>query len=248
MKIDLTGQTALVTGAGRGIGEACARALADSGALVWVNDINPAEAAATASRIGGLPLPGDVAEPGDWLCPVLERGVLHALIHNAGYDLDTPVGQTDRTAFDRLLKVQLSGPFEITQRLLEPLKQAQGAAVIHIASVHARATNPAMAAYAASKGGQVAMVNSLAQDLGPHQIRALAVSPGFIDTSLLDDWVNASNDPAALRASVDALHPLGRVGTPEDIGNLIVFLASPLARFINATNIVIDGGLTTRLF
>ncbi len=131
-----------------------------------------------ADKIGGMVLPGDVAEPGRWLQPAIDRGVLHVLVHNAGYDLATPVGGTDRTVVDQLLRVQLSGPFEITQRLLPCLKAADGAAVIHIASVHGRATNAEMGAYAAAKGGQIAMVNALARDLGPFKIRALSVSPG----------------------------------------------------------------------
>jgi len=193
-------------------------------------------------------LPGDVAEPGDWLLPAIQHGVLHALVHNAGYDLATPVGTTDRTSFDRLLRVQVSGPFEMTQRLLQPLKNANGAAVVHIASVHARATNPDTSAYAAAKGALVAMVRSMAQDLGPDKIRTLTVSPGFTDTHLFEDYIHSSPDPEATRAFAKGLHPLGRIGTPKDIGDLVTFLVSPYAEFINATDVVVDGGLSARLF
>lgn len=248
MTIDHSGKTSLVTGAGSGIGAACARALADSGSFVWVNDIDPHKAAKVADEIGGLPLSGDVAEPGPWLQPAIDRGELHTLVHNAGYDVATEVGKTDRDAFDRLLKVQLSGPFEMTQRLLVSLKNAQGATIIHIASVHARATNPEMSAYAAAKGGLVAMINSMAQDLGKFRIRVLTVSPGFIDTVLIDQWADATPDPEGTRQFANSLHPLGRIGRPEDVGSLVSFLASPYAEFINATNVVIDGGLSTRLF
>ncbi len=248
MKIDLTGKTALVTGAGSGIGAACARFLAEVGALVWVNDLDADRASLVASQIGGRALPGNVAEPGPWLNPLIAHGELHGLVHNAGYDMLSPVGSTDRADFDQLLRVQLTGPFEITQRLLPALQAANGAVVIHIASVHARATNPDTSAYAAAKGGQVAMINSMAQDLGKFGIRVLAVSPGFVDTGLIDAWAQSTPDPAATREFANGLHPLGRIGTPEDIAAFVTFLASPYAEFINATNLVIDGGLTTRLF
>lgn len=247
MEIQLNGKTALVTGAGSGIGAACAKALAEAGAFTWVNDIDAEKASNVAQAIGGRALAGDVAQPGDWLDPVVDRGALHVLVHNAGYDLTTEVGKTDRPVFDRLLGVQLAGPFEMTQRLLEPLKRADGAVVIFISSVHAVATNAGMSAYAASKGGQVAMVHSLAQDLGEFKIRALAVSPGFIQTPLMDDWVNGSADPAATRSFAEKLHPMGRIGTPEDVASLVAFLASPLAEFINGTNVVVDGALCARL-
>jgi NAD(P)-dependent dehydrogenase (short-subunit alcohol dehydrogenase family) len=248
MNIDLSGKSALVTGAGRGIGAACARALAQAGAFVWVNDLDAGSSEAVAQEVHGKALVGDVAKPGAWLAPVLESGALHVLVHNAGYDLSTPVGSTEQASFDRLLQVQLSGPFAITQFLIEPLKLAQGAAVIHIASVHAGATNSEMSAYAAAKGGQVAMVNSLAQDLGPFGIRALCVSPGFISGTLMDEWVASTPDPGETLSFASKLHPMGRIGTPEDVASLVAFVASPLGEFINGTNLVIDGGLSAKLF
>lgn len=248
MIIDLGGKAALVTGAGSGIGAGCARSLAEAGALVWVNDLDPNKAEAVAAEIGGKALPGDVAEPSDWLQPVIEGGALHALVHNAGYDLITRVGATDRAAIDRLLGVQISGPFEITQRLLGSLRQANGAAVVHIASVQAHASNPDASGYAAAKGGLVSMVRSMAQDLGPDRIRVLTVSPGFIDTYLFDAYLESTEDPDATKAFAYGLHPLGRIGTPKDVGDLVTFLVSPYAEFINAANLVIDGGLTARLY
>jgi NAD(P)-dependent dehydrogenase (short-subunit alcohol dehydrogenase family) len=241
IEIDLSGKVALVTGAGRGIGLGCARALARAGAFVWVNDLDAEAARRAADEIGGKPLPGDVANPSDWLNPAIERGVLHILVHNAGYDFPTPMGATDMAAFDRLHRVQISGPFAITQMLFEQLKAANGAATIYIASVHATITEPLASAYAGGKAAQIAMVRGLALELGEHKIRALAVSPGYVDTALV-----AASDLSS--AEIDALHPMGRMGQPEDIGNLVAFLASPLAEFVNGTNVIIDGALTARLY
>jgi len=247
MTINFQGKTALVTGAGSGIGAACAHKFAQCGAYVFVNDIDPVRAESVAKEIGGTALAGDVASPGAWLDPVLERGELHALVHNAGYDLATRMGSTEMAAFDRLHRIQISGPFEMTQLLLPVLRAANGAIVIFVASVHGIATEPETSAYAAAKGALIAMVRSLCQDLGPDRIRALTVSPGYVDTPLLDLWMGSTPDPAATRAHAESLHPLGRMGQPEEIASLIAFLASPYAEFINGTNIVIDGGLTARL-
>jgi NAD(P)-dependent dehydrogenase (short-subunit alcohol dehydrogenase family) len=248
MRIDLKGKNCLVTGAGSGIGRGCARLLAEAGAFVWVNDLEEASAKRVAKEVGGEALPGDVALPGDWLKPVLDRGTLHALIHNAGYDLTTRVGQTERSEFERLLAIQVTGPFEMTQRLLPSLRKANGASVIHIASVHAIATVAEMSAYSACKGALVSMVRSMAQDLGADKIRALAVSPGYVDTPLLEEWIQSTPDPKKTREHAEQLHPLGRIGTPEDIAALVTYLVSPLAEFINGTNVVIDGGLTSHLW
>ncbi len=247
MQIELANKTALVTGAGSGIGRGCAFALASAGAFVFVNDLDKDRAQAVADEVGGHALVGDVAEPGWWLDTVLARGPLHVLVHNAGYDLYTPVGETDMAAFKRLHEVMLSGPYDMVQLLLPSLKAANGAAVIFISSVHAQATTPNCSAYAAAKGGQVSMVRSMCQDLGPLGIRALSVSPGYVDTPLIRQWLDGSPDPAALLAKTKKLHPMGRIGTPEDVGSLVAFLASPLAEYINGVNLMIDGGLTARL-
>jgi NAD(P)-dependent dehydrogenase (short-subunit alcohol dehydrogenase family) len=106
---------------------------------------------------------------------------------------------------------------------------------------------PNITAYAAAKGAVVAMGRSLAQELGPFGIRVNTISPGFMDTPLLRRWIEGEPDPAATVARVNSYHPLGRIGTPEDLGHLVTFLASDHAGFISGANIVLDGGLTTRL-
>jgi meso-butanediol dehydrogenase/(S,S)-butanediol dehydrogenase/diacetyl reductase len=248
MNIDLSGKTALVTGAGTGIGESCARCLSECGAFVWVNDLEADRAHQVAKDIKGQALIGDVAQDGPWLQPVLDHGQLHVLVHNAGYDLPSPISDLDPAEFNRLIAVQVTGPTQITRQLLPALKAAQGAAIIHIASVHALVTEPAMSAYAACKGALVSMVRGMAQDLGPDQIRVLAVSPGYIQTALLEQWIESRPAPETTRAASHALHPLGRMGTPQDIGNLVAFLASPLAEFMTGTNVVIDGALSACLY
>lgn len=240
------GRSALVTGAGRSIGEACARALSASGHHVWVNDIDEAEVIRVAGDVRGSAAVGDVTTPSEWIGPVLKGGPLHVLVHSAGYDLETPLADGDVDAFDRMLRLQMSAPFELTSRLLPLLTKARGAAVIFISSVQGGQTYPRMAAYAGAKAGQLGMVKSLALELGAAKIRVLAVAPGYIDSRLMEAWIQSTKNPTETRAHADALHPLGRIGTPADVGALVAFLASPAAAFINGTNIVIDGGLSAR--
>lgn len=238
---------ALVTGGGRGIGAACARALADDGYHVWVNDLDADAAADVAHEIKGVAIPGDVAAPRTWLGPLLvTHGALGVLVHCAGFDVETALHETSLRDFDRLHRVMVRAPFELGSMLLPKLRAAHGASIIFISSVQASQTYPRLAGYAAAKAAQIGMVKSLALELGSEQVRVLAVSPGYIDTRLMDAWAETMPDPAAARAEADALHPLGRIGKPSDVGALVAFLASPAAEFINGTNIVIDGGLAAR--
>jgi NAD(P)-dependent dehydrogenase (short-subunit alcohol dehydrogenase family) len=242
MRIDLSNRAFLVTGAGSGIGEACARTIAGAGGMVWVNDLNAAAAERVATSIAGASaMPGDVANP-DWTSPIEE---LHGIVHCAGYDAYSPIGETDMELFERLHRVMVSGPFDMTQRLL-PKLQREGC-IVFVASVHAIATEPGTSAYASAKGAQVSMTRSMALDLGPRRIRVLSVSPGYVDTPLLRRWIDGAADPVQTRAHAESVHPLGRLGKPEDIAQLVTFLLSPLAEFVNATNVVIDGGLTAQL-
>jgi NAD(P)-dependent dehydrogenase (short-subunit alcohol dehydrogenase family) len=172
---------------------------------------------------------------------------LHVLVNNAGVNLFKGMQETTATEWNAIFAVDSTGVYLVTRAALPLLTTAQGASVINIASVHATLTVANMTAYAAAKGAVLAMGRSLAQELGPLGIRVNTISPGFMDTPLLQSWLQAQPDPVAAMARVNSYHPLGRIGTPEDIGRLATFLASDLAGFMTGANLVLDGGLTTRL-
>ena len=256
MDIQLNQRVALVTGAGEGIGRGCALALAEAGADVVVNDVNPVTGQATAAEIQkmgrrSLFAQADVSDARAVQAMVeavqREFGVLHVLLNNAGFNLFKNLEQTSLEEWDRIMSVDLRGIYLVTRGMLPLLKIARGASVVNIASVHAQATIADITAYAAAKGGVVSMGRSLAQELGKQGIRVNTISPGFVRTPLLDRWLNSEPDPQASLARVNGFHPLGRIGTPQDIGNLVVFLASDYSSFISGANITIDGGLTARL-
>lgn len=254
MKIDLRHQLAVVTGAGRGIGFGVARELARAGADVIVADIREdAEAAVKTLVDAGLSASFarvDVSEPSDVArlgAAVRDRGALNILVNNAGIAYFNGIADTEPRDWDRVIGVDLKGVYLMTRAMLPMLRQGAPSSVVNIASVHANLTVANMTAYAAAKGAVVAMVRSLAQELGPHRIRVNAISPGFVDTPLYRGWRDAEPDPAAAEARVQSFLPLRRISTPDEIGYATAFLCSEFAGSITGTNLVIDSGLTTRL-
>jgi hypothetical protein len=256
MNVRLDGRVALVTGAGEGIGRGVALALAAAGAEVIVNDKNAetGEGTATEIRVGGGHarfVQADVSDPhavaAMFHTIAARTPALHVLVNNAGFNLFKGIQETTLEEWEAIFKVDSTGVYLVTKAALPLLKAAGGASVVNIASVHAQLTVANITAYAAAKGAVVAMGRSLAQELGPLGIRVNTISPGFMDTPLLDRWLASEPDPAATMARVNGYHPLGRIGRPEDIGNLATFLAGDVSGFITGANIVIDGGLTTRL-
>lgn len=256
MNVRLDKRVALVTGAGEGIGRGCALALAAAGAEVFVNDKNPATGEDTAETIrlnGGRAhfLAADVSNAREVTAMLqavaLRTHSLHILVNNAGFNLFKGIQETSLEEWNAVFSVDSTGIYLVTKTALPLLKHANNASVINIASVHATLTVANMTAYAAAKGAVLAMGRSLAQELGPFEIRVNTISPGFMDTPLLQRWLETEPDPMASMERVNGYHPLGRIGRPEDIGNLVTFLAGDESGFITGANIVIDGGLTTRL-
>jgi NAD(P)-dependent dehydrogenase (short-subunit alcohol dehydrogenase family) len=256
MNVRLDGRVALVTGAGEGIGRGCALALAAAGAEVVVNDKNRTtgeDTVETIRRAGGQSrfFAADVADPQavDAMLHALaaHNPALHILVNNAGFNLFKGIQETTLEEWNAIFSVDSTGVFLVTKAAVPLLKAAGSASIINIASVHAQLTVANITAYAAAKGAVLAMGRSLAQELGPFGVRVNTISPGFMDTPLLDRWLASEPDPEAAMARVNGYHPLGRIGRPEDIGNLVTFLAADVSGFISGANIVIDGGLTTRL-
>ena len=237
------GRVALVTGAGEGIGRATARALADEGAPVVMADVRGHEQAAEAIRSAGGHAVGvrmdvtDAAAVEAAVALAVERfGGLNILVNNAGIGWHTPLEEIEEGDWDRILGVNLKGPFLCARAAVRHLG---GGAIVNVASVAGRSSSMANGChYTASKAGLLGLTRHLAREFGPRGIRVNAVCPGPIQTALLDSEIDEEGK-RRLVANV----PLGRLGVPEDIARVIVFLASEDAAFITGAALDANGGI-----
>ena len=246
---NLEGRTALVTGASRGIGAATARALDAAGARVALVARGPAELEQVALQLGHDPvvLPADLLEPSapaDVARRALEvLGRVDVLVNNAAVAARLPTVDTDLATIDKILAVNVRAPLLLIAALLSSMSLHRRGSIINLSSVSAVIGTPRRAAYAASKGAIDAATRSLAVELGPLGIRVNSVAPGVVDTAL---W--ASNKKiSGVREAIDALTPLRRWAEPEDVADVIVFLASDASRFVTGETISADGGMAHAL-
>lgn len=234
---------AIVTGAARGIGRTIAEALLTTGWRVLITDIDAAAGfqaeRALAERGQCRFLPTDVGdEPtvAAMVSAALEAsGRLDALVNNAGVMISRPVTELSLAEWNRVIDTNLTGAFLCAKHAAPALRAAQGA-IINIASTRAFMSEPDTEAYAASKGGLVALTHALAISLGP-AVRVNCVSPGWIQTGDYD----------ALGEADHAQHPVGRVGRPADVAEAVLFLLSDKAGFATGTNLILDGGMTRKM-
>ena len=240
---------AVVTGAARGIGRGIAMALAEAGYRLVLADTDRAGVDAVAAELGApgraRVITADVGrEPDATAIATLAReafGRIDALVNNAGIagPYSGPLEQLSLEEWERRLRTNLTGPFLCSRACAPALRTARGA-IVNIASTRALQSEPNSEAYAASKGGLVALTHAMAVSLGP-QVRVNAISPGWIDVR----GTRPGDAPApALDESDHRQHPVGRVGTVADIGAAVTWLLSDAAGFITGQNLVIDGGMT----
>jgi NAD(P)-dependent dehydrogenase (short-subunit alcohol dehydrogenase family) len=239
---------AIVTGAGSGIGRATAVRLARDGYSVVVAELQAARAADVAGAIGAdaVPFALDVSESGqvdELLAETLARlGRVDVMVANAGVPHGAPFLELDEATWDRVLAVNLRGVFLCGQAAAKAMVAGgHPGAIVNVASTYAEVTEAEASAYSASKGGVRILTKSMALELGPHGIRVNAVGPGWIRTGM-----NPLDDPGQV-AQLEPTIPLQRVGVPEDVADVIAFLASEDARYVSGQTLFVDGGwLTSR--
>ena len=244
----LDGRVALVTGAGSGIGEAIAGAMAKAGARVVAVDVNIGTATRTAKASGdnAASYACDVSnrEACDTLAATVRRevGVISILVNNAGIIRRGKVTDPNtRRDWDETLAVNLDGPYNMVTAFLDQLRETKGA-IVNIGSIQSFVALPNSAAYTTSKGGVRALTQALAIELSPLGIRVNAIGPGFTETPLNAD----ARGNAEYMANFTGRIPLGRIGSPEDIAQPAVFLASDMARYITGVTLPVDGGYLAR--
>jgi NAD(P)-dependent dehydrogenase (short-subunit alcohol dehydrogenase family) len=247
-----TARRAVVTGGAQGIGKAIALRLLDDG---WAVTLLDADAAALAAALAELeprgPVAGQTVDVGEetQVRAAFERaaadgGGLDALFNVAGVMVEAPPEELPLEDWERVLRTNLTGAFLCARHAAPALRRRHGA-IVNVASTRAQMSEPDTEAYAASKGGLVALTHALAVSLGP-EVRVNAISPGWIDVSR---WGSPPErrPPDQLSAEDHAQHPAGRVGRPEDVAALAVWLAGPDAGFITGQDVTLDGGMTRRM-
>jgi len=244
---NLSGQSALVTGAARGLGRCIAETLAAAGAKVACIDVNTESLAETVAAIRAA---GGTAEPfacdvtqSDRVGEVVDEVVklwngLNILVNNAGVTRDNVLVRMKDEQWDLVLNINLRGTFLFTRAAARPMMKARGGRIINVASVSGLMGNPGQVNYSASKAGVIGLTRTGAVELASRNITVNAVAPGFIATDM------TAKLGEEILQEVRKQIPLGRLGDPQDVADAVLFLASDAASFITGHVLTIDGGLT----
>jgi 3-oxoacyl-[acyl-carrier protein] reductase len=246
-RVDLTGQVALVTGASRGIGRAIAERLAACGAAVAgvARSVDGLEGTLQAIRAAGgtaAAFAGSVADPADVERIVAEVEAqfpkVHVLVNNAGVTRDGLMLRLEDDAWQEVLATNLTGTFLFCRAVGRLMMRQRYGRIINITSVSGLMGNPGQANYSASKAGVIGFTRTVARELAARHITVNAVAPGFITTDMTDVL------PEKVKAEVKERIPVRRLGTPEDIADLVCYLAGPAAGYLTGQVIAVDGGMT----
>ncbi len=251
----LENKVCVVTGSGAGIGRAIARAFAAEGAKTVVTDINDAAAAETVNMItqaGGtaFSLRTDVADEDSvrhLAAETLARyGKVDVLMNNAGIQVNKLVEHTTWEEWNRQIAVNVGGVFLCSKHFLPHLRKSKGV-IVNMSSVNATFVEPMCAGYCATKAAILGFTKAMAIDHGREGIRVNAICPGYIDAGLAEGYFLAQPDPDLARKQAGNLHALGRIGKPEEVARLAVFLASDDASFLTGAAVAVDGGFSSGL-
>jgi 3-oxoacyl-[acyl-carrier protein] reductase len=253
----LEGKVALITGAGSGIGEACAVLFAEEGARVVVADINGDAARRVAAAIAAaghqaLAVEGDVAVAADAQrmvdAAVARWGRIDVVVNNAAVQkVVESIELLSEDDWDRVIDVNLKGGFLVSKAAIPYMKAQGGGVILFTGSEMGFVADPAIPVYVASKGGVHMLMKAMAAGLIRHDIRVNAFCPGETNTPLLQSEIDTSPDPAATKAAYDAWAPIGRMAEPREQAYVALFLASDEASFVVGSTYLADGGFTASI-
>jgi NAD(P)-dependent dehydrogenase (short-subunit alcohol dehydrogenase family) len=242
----LSDKIAVVTGGSRGIGRAIVDKFAAEGATVVNLDLGepapdlPALALSTFIRTD---VTKEVEVQSAMAAVVEAHGRIDILVNNAGVNAYFDAVTMTEAQWDSVFAVDLKGAWLCAKHVLPNMKERRAGSIVNIASIHASLTMAGMFPYAAAKSGLVGLTRSLALDYAPLGIRVNAVSPGWTRTHLVEEWFSLQPDPAAAESSIMTAHPMGRIATPDEVANLVAFVASDEASAMTGASLAADCGL-----
>ncbi|OMH36273.1 SDR family NAD(P)-dependent oxidoreductase [Motiliproteus sp. MSK22-1] len=248
--MQLKDKVAIVTGGGRGIGRGISERFLEEGAKVVIAQRQPLEGKLSADP-KVVYVPADLSDSSSFELIVNTAKEcfdgLDILVNNAGIMFEKPLSEMGVEEWDLMMAVNLRAPAFLAKAALPLMQQRGGGSIVNIGSIEGEGSNPDHAAYCASKAGVHGLTRALAVDLGKHGIRCNGIAPGWIKSDLSDDYINAQEDAENAWKGLHQMHPIGRVGTPRDIGDIAVHLAGDQAGFLTGQIIVVDGGRTAKL-
>ena len=246
--LELANKVAIVTGGSSGIGQAISLLFAREGAKVMIADINSADdTLATIRNAGGQAefINTDVSDSSQVRRLVSETlrmlGAVDVVCNNAGVELLKLVTETGEDEWDRVIDINLKGPFLVSKYVLPHMISKKDGAIVNIASQLGVVGAERFSAYCASKGGLILLTKAMALECAKYGVRVNCVCPGAIETPMLDREVNLENRPDEARIRFLSKHPVGRLGRPEEVANAVLFLASDKASFITGEALLVDG-------
>lgn len=247
------GQTVIVTGAAHGIGRGIATGFCHEDACVYGLDVDAAGLETAARELNSKakrfrPIVMNVAQPEE-----VERSIeavraasdrIDVLVNNAGINMNKRIGDLAIADWDRVFDINLKSMYLMSKAVWPTLTHQHSGVIVNIASIMGQRGGKTAPAYCSTKAAIIMLTRCLAKDGGPLGIRVNSVCPGYIDTPIMDRMLAEQADPEAMRREIVSRQPLGRLGTPEDIANGVMFLASEQASFISGIELTIDGAVT----
>ncbi len=247
--MDLNGKVAIVTGAGSGIGHAIAKLFGEQGARVCVNYFGYEEQAEELARdLSGscehsIAVKADVSDAGQVGAMIdrarRELGAVDVLVNNAGIESPAPILEVTEESWDRMLHIDLKGAFLCAQACGRVMRDHGGGSIVNVSSVHEDVPFPGFAPYSAAKGGMRMLMRNMALELAPFGIRVNNIAPGAIKTPIQA----ATGLDADKERRISAIVPLGRMGTPEEVAQVALFLASDRSSYVTGSTYYVDGGM-----